>query len=419
MWNFHPKPIQKYDFFNRSMPYGQEQLEISPEEMKQIKNVKPTPVQLLKCKQQEGLIKVIIDTDIGTDVDDAMALLYALQLPNLQLLGVTTNYGPSELRASLAQKIVDNYQSYKPDSKAIPVIAGASLQLGTHRPVFIAGNEGMPFISSDQAFEKMNTDMWAKQDQTKAADFIAQQVNLYPNQVKIISIGIPTNIALAIQRNKKIASKIDEIIFMGGGTFMSTSNYNEFRQFSRKSRDWDKNLTISAPFGIPEKENVTQWVCDGNVVHLFPNHNFSGDSMATKYIFDQPNIKIKVIPHNITAQFWLKGPSIAFLRHQSEQQCETQNPFVTVGHMVEKWMQLRSQNGQCPHDPLTIHETVFGGENSVVKYVKGKLIVHEWAAFSTFVPSENGNHCVGLAVENPDVFMNKLEKLLMNGEILK
>ena len=39
----------------------------------------------------------IIDTDIGTDFDDTLALYYALNLENLEILGITTNYGPISL----------------------------------------------------------------------------------------------------------------------------------------------------------------------------------------------------------------------------------------------------------------------------------------------------------------------------------
>ena len=47
----------------------------------------------------------ILDTDIGDDIDDAFALALALRSPELRLLGVTTAYGDTELRA----KLVDRY----------------------------------------------------------------------------------------------------------------------------------------------------------------------------------------------------------------------------------------------------------------------------------------------------------------------
>src|SRR5712692_6619736 len=48
--------------------------------------------------------KVIIDTDIGDDVDDAFAVALALRSPELQILGVTTTFGDTETRAKLLDR---------------------------------------------------------------------------------------------------------------------------------------------------------------------------------------------------------------------------------------------------------------------------------------------------------------------------
>ena len=63
--------------------------------------------------------KVIIDTDIGDDVDDAFALALAVKSPELEILGVTTTFGDTELRA----KIVDRFLG-EVGRTEIPVMAG-------------------------------------------------------------------------------------------------------------------------------------------------------------------------------------------------------------------------------------------------------------------------------------------------------
>src|SRR5215469_6630110 len=50
--------------------------------------------------------KVIIDTDIGDDVDDAFALALAVESPELQILGVTTTFGDTEARARIADRFL-------------------------------------------------------------------------------------------------------------------------------------------------------------------------------------------------------------------------------------------------------------------------------------------------------------------------
>jgi purine nucleosidase len=55
---------------------------------------------------EERPIPVILDTDIGDDIDDALALSFALQSPELRLLAVTTVLQDREGRASLVWKIL-------------------------------------------------------------------------------------------------------------------------------------------------------------------------------------------------------------------------------------------------------------------------------------------------------------------------
>jgi hypothetical protein len=50
--------------------------------------------------------KVIIDTDIGDDVDDAFAVALALRSPELEILGITTTFGDTETRAKLLDRFL-------------------------------------------------------------------------------------------------------------------------------------------------------------------------------------------------------------------------------------------------------------------------------------------------------------------------
>ena len=72
--------------------------------------------------ESKNKIKIIIDTDLGTDWDDAMAIMYALNLPNIEILGITTNYGIPKLRAKVVQKIIDAYEKKKCVLLIIPLI---------------------------------------------------------------------------------------------------------------------------------------------------------------------------------------------------------------------------------------------------------------------------------------------------------
>jgi inosine-uridine nucleoside N-ribohydrolase len=63
---------------------------------------------LLLCLGSVGWAqeKVIIDTDIGDDVDDAFALALAVNSPELQVLGISTAFGETEARAKIADRFL-------------------------------------------------------------------------------------------------------------------------------------------------------------------------------------------------------------------------------------------------------------------------------------------------------------------------
>src|SRR5512138_3421859 len=65
------------------------------------------------------MTKVLLDTDIGTDVDDAVALGYLLAHPECELLGITTVTGQADKRASLASVVC------KAAVRDIPIYPGA------------------------------------------------------------------------------------------------------------------------------------------------------------------------------------------------------------------------------------------------------------------------------------------------------
>jgi len=77
------------------------------------------PARTANAQQPSAPDKVILDTDIGDDVDDAFALALLLASPRVELLGVTTAWGDTDLRARLvARFLADSGHS------DIPVAAG-------------------------------------------------------------------------------------------------------------------------------------------------------------------------------------------------------------------------------------------------------------------------------------------------------
>src|SRR5579864_9474912 len=82
--------------------------------------------------------KIIIDTDIGDDIDDAFAVALALRSPELQILGISTTFGDTETRAKLVDRILG-----EAGRQNIPVAMGEHTDAKTslsHRPYAEGGH---------------------------------------------------------------------------------------------------------------------------------------------------------------------------------------------------------------------------------------------------------------------------------------
>lgn len=142
---------------------------------------------------------VILDTDIGTDVDDAMALAALFGSPEVELLAVTTVYGDTALRARLARR----YGSLA--GRSLRVHAGIDQPLSA-KPVWWAGHEGtLHEHLDDEAFEA-----------EPAVDLLVRTVSERPGEIDIVGIGPLTNIAAAILRDASFAGGVRHLWLMGG-----------------------------------------------------------------------------------------------------------------------------------------------------------------------------------------------------------
>ena len=59
------------------------------------------------CAESPAPIPVILDTDIGGDIDDTWALAYLLRSPELDLKLVVTDFGDTVYRAKIAAKLLE------------------------------------------------------------------------------------------------------------------------------------------------------------------------------------------------------------------------------------------------------------------------------------------------------------------------
>jgi len=139
--------------------------------------------------------KIIIDTDIGDDVDDAFALALAVKSPELQVLGVTTTFGDTAARA----KIVDRFLG-EVGRAEIPVLAGKAT--ATTNPMSQRKyGEGGHF---------------AKSPRGDAVEFLLEQIRKYPGEITLVAIGPLMNVGAAIDKDAATFRKLKRVVIMGG-----------------------------------------------------------------------------------------------------------------------------------------------------------------------------------------------------------
>jgi inosine-uridine nucleoside N-ribohydrolase len=154
---------------------------------------------------------VIFDTDIGTDVDDILALVLLAKASELRLIGVTTVYGDTLLRARIAQVTCDLLQR-----KEIAVVPGEGQTLAG-RQIFWSGQEGygMPGLDKVKVSESMS-----------AVQYLIENTERYGNQLEILATGPLTNIASAIAKCPEALSRIKHLYLMGGAFWMDRYEHN-------------------------------------------------------------------------------------------------------------------------------------------------------------------------------------------------
>ena len=148
-------------------------------------------------------IRTILDTDIGTDVDDCLALAVVLASPEVQLEGVTCVYGDVRLRARMVRKLLR-----LAERDDVPVMIGAEPPLLGLRPVYWPGHEGVGLLEpEDEAIEP---------DPEHAVDYLVRTVMENPGEIHLLAVGPLTNVALALRREPRLAAQLRHLTIMGG-----------------------------------------------------------------------------------------------------------------------------------------------------------------------------------------------------------
>jgi purine nucleosidase len=236
-------------------------------------------------------MRIIFDTDIGTDVDDCLALALVLGSPEIRLEAVTCVYGDVVLRSRIvAQQLALH------GTTGVPIALGARETLMRQRAIYWEGHEGVGLLHPDERPAGVVDE--------HAVDLIVRTVLAHPGEITILAIGPLTNIALALSREPRIAQAAAGFVLMGG--------------VARGP------ATLSLPVA---------------------EHNIVCDPEAAAIVFAS-GAPIRLVPLDVTTRVSIRQADVARLRARH-------TPYHdAVAGQVERYPRFQRQGQTDLHDPL-------------------------------------------------------------------
>lgn len=178
------------------------------------------------AEAQTGPIKVLLDTDIGTDIDDAWALGLLMVSPRVELVGVTICDGNTPARAKVAVKLLHAGGLGK-----IPVAVGRATE---------------PPDSVDYQFTWAEDFTAVKPVATPAADFIVETLRKHPGEITLVAVGPLQNIADALRKEPKLGTLAKRIVLMSGSIAANVWSPTAVAEWNVKRAIADAQLVYSS-----------------------------------------------------------------------------------------------------------------------------------------------------------------------------
>jgi len=242
---------------------------------------------------QSSRMKVLLDTDIGTDIDDAWALGYALKSPSFQLLGVTVTDADTAQRARLACKLL-----YRLGRTDVPVAVG--------RPT-----AAVPANRIDYQFTWAEDFQAYKPVSTPAVDFLAETIRKNPGEVTLIAVGPLQNIGDLVRRYPDVIPLVKRVVLMSGSIGPNAWS-------STAVAEWNVKLAI------PEAQAVYAASWPLTIVPL--------DSTTYMRLEDQEREKLRtartplVVALEALLRLWSEDPTSRMTLHDQMALAEAQHP---------------------------------------------------------------------------------------------
>jgi inosine-uridine nucleoside N-ribohydrolase len=148
--------------------------------------------------------KVILDTDLGDDFDDANALALLLASPEIDVIGVVVDFGNTPKRAQTTCRFL-----YEVGREDIPVVMGRQTTINFPQTPFYTKQ-----FYWGEGFDRV------KPIKQGGANFIIEQLKKYPNEITLITIGPVTNMGDIVDKDPNALKLAKHIYAMFGSFYM-------------------------------------------------------------------------------------------------------------------------------------------------------------------------------------------------------
>jgi purine nucleosidase len=258
---------------------------------------------------------VILDTDIGTNVDDAFAVALALSAPELDLIAITLSGGDMQVRSVCLIAVLDRL---KARFERIPRLGkGAAQPLTRGKEFRWLGTEG-------RGVEVWSPELLARV-QDDGVSLIADEAMRSPGDAVLIAIGPLTNVATALRRHPELGSAVRRIFCMGGACL------------SLDGRD----------FGY--------------------ENNFGVDPVAARSVLNS-GIPMTVLGTNVTRRISLSGRDLRRLG-ESKGQLER-----LLTQMARNWLEGMGRKTVLLHDPVAVAAAI---DDSFLEFARAVPVFEE------------------------------------------
>lgn len=308
-----------------------------------------------------GKEKILLDTDIGTEVDDAITLAYLLANPQAELAGITTVAGEAEERARLASVLC------RIAGKDVPIYPGCE------RPLLIPQKE----LYAPQKKVLANWDHQKEFPANRAVAFMQDVIRKNPGEITLICIAPLTNVGLLFAMDPEIAPLLKRIVLMcGSPTYARYDNTGETMSAMENS-----DAIVLGSKGVIENNALI-------------------DPHAAKLVYEADVTEHRTCGLNVTSRLIMKPEEArAIFRH----------PLLEpVMDIAEEW--FKDEERVTFHDPLT---AVSLFHDDVCVFERGNIGIETESrllgGFTYWRRSDTGRHKVAMEVNQERFFEHLFE----------